>query len=113
MGLIPGWGGATRLKNIVGRNRALEILLSCRTIECTEALNIGLCDKIIGESQHPLNTTIKWLDKLSDHDFSVLSAIKRSVTEIDKNALENERKLFAPLWSGPANREALSKNMKH
>ena len=30
MGVAPGWGGARRLVNIVGRQRALELMLSCR-----------------------------------------------------------------------------------
>ena len=30
MGVAPGWGGARRLVDIVGRQRALTLLLSCR-----------------------------------------------------------------------------------
>ena len=30
MGVAPGWGGARRLVNIVGKQRALQLLLSCR-----------------------------------------------------------------------------------
>ena len=114
MGLIPGWGGATRLKNLTGsRSKTLEILLSCRKIDSKEALSLGLCDKVIPDDKDLLEESINWLEKLTIHDSTVISAIKKSVTKVDLDDLENERKLFAPLWNGPANREALMNNIKH
>ena len=115
MGLMTGWAGGTRLYNLLGsRSKSLEILLSCRTINSDEALKLGLCDKIVPDDQDLLQETMKWLGKLIQHDPLVISSIKKSVTnpEVEK-MFENERKLFAPLWSGPANREALRKNLKH
>ena len=115
MGLMTGWAGATRLYNLLGsRSKSLEILLSCRTISSEEAMKLGLCDKVFPDNQNLLQETINWLENLIQHDPAVISAIKKSVTnENNENMFENERKLFAPLWSGPANREALRKNLKH
>ena len=118
MGLIPGWGGATRLRNLVGnRAKALEILLSCRTITSTEAMNLGLCDKIISDGnnpEHKLEQSLNWLEFLIKHDPKVISAMKQAVTnDNDEELFENERKLFGPLWAGPANRKALKENLKH
>jgi enoyl-CoA hydratase len=42
LGLIPGYGGTQRLPRAVGEARALEIILSGRTLEAEEALRIGL-----------------------------------------------------------------------
>ena len=118
MGLIPGWGGATRLRNLVGnRAKALEILLSCQTITSTEAMNLGLCDKIISDGnnpEHKLEQSLNWLEFLIKHDPKVISAMKQAVTnDNDEELFENERKLFGPLWAGPANRKALKENLKH
>lgn len=114
MGLMPGWGGATRLKTLVGSpTKALEILLSCRSIDSNEASKLGLCDKIMTNDETIMQDTKDWLSKMIEHDATVIDAIKQSVTEIDEQSLEKERRLFAPLWSGPANREALRKNLKH
>ena len=112
MGLMPGWGGATRLKNLVGTSKALHLLLSCQTIDSKSAVNFGLCDKVFNEGDL-LDQTHQWLSKLVQHEPEVIIAIKNSVNFVDSQSLENERRLFAPLWNGPANREALRKNLKH
>lgn len=46
LGLIPGAGGTQRLPRLVGRGRALEIMLTARSVEADEALAIGLVDRI-------------------------------------------------------------------
>ena len=115
MGLMTGWAGGTRLYNLLGsRSKALEILLSCRTINSEEAMKLGLCDKIVPDNENLLQETINWLENMIQHDSEVINSIKKCVTDENcEKMFENERKLFAPLWSGPANREALGKNLKH
>ena len=46
-GTIPWDGGSQRLPRIVGKARALELLLTSRTIDAAEALRIGLINKIV------------------------------------------------------------------
>jgi enoyl-CoA hydratase/carnithine racemase len=46
LGIIPGWGGTQRLPRLVGRARALEMILFSRRIGPQEALEIGLVNKI-------------------------------------------------------------------
>jgi enoyl-CoA hydratase len=47
LGLIPGYGGTVRLPRLVGRGRALELLLTARVIDAEEALRIGLVERIV------------------------------------------------------------------
>jgi enoyl-CoA hydratase len=46
LGLIPGAGGTQRLTQLVGRGRALDIMLTARQVGAEEALRIGLVDRL-------------------------------------------------------------------
>ena len=46
LGLIPGAGGTQRLPRLVGRGRALDIMLTARQVRPGEALAIGLIDRL-------------------------------------------------------------------
>lgn len=47
LGLIPGFGGTQRLARLVGRGRALELILSGRMIDAAEALSWGLINRVV------------------------------------------------------------------
>jgi enoyl-CoA hydratase len=46
LGLIPGAGGTQRLPRLVGRGRAIDIMLTARQVPAAEALSIGLVDRL-------------------------------------------------------------------
>ena len=47
LGLIPGYGGTQRLPRVVGEARALEMVMTGRTVDAEEALRIGLVSRLI------------------------------------------------------------------
>lgn len=47
LGLCPGYGGTVRLPQLVGRGRALELLLTGEMIDAEEALRIGLVNRVV------------------------------------------------------------------
>jgi enoyl-CoA hydratase len=47
LGLIPGFGGTQRLPRLIGKARALEIILTGRTVEAEEAERIGLVNRLV------------------------------------------------------------------
>jgi enoyl-CoA hydratase len=50
LGVIPGYGGTQRLPRLVGRGRALKLILSGDIIDATEAYRIGLVDEIVPDA---------------------------------------------------------------
>ena len=47
MGLLPGWGAPARLPHLLGRSRALDVLLTCRDVGAEEALAMGWLDRLV------------------------------------------------------------------
>ena len=46
LGLITGWGGTQRLPRLVGKARALQMLIAAEKVPAPEALRMGLVDKL-------------------------------------------------------------------
>jgi enoyl-CoA hydratase len=49
LGLITGWGGTQRLPRVIGRARALEMLVAAEKLTAKQALQIGLVDLIASD----------------------------------------------------------------
>jgi enoyl-CoA hydratase len=47
LGLIPGYGGTQRLPRLVGEARALDIIMTGRTVMADEAERIGLVNRLV------------------------------------------------------------------
>ena len=52
LGLIPGYGGTQRLPRLIGEARALEIILTGRTVAAEEAERIGLVNRLVDGDLH-------------------------------------------------------------
>src|SRR5882724_6237685 len=51
LGLIPGYGGTQRLTQVVGRNRAMELLMSGNMITAKEAMEYGMVNKVVTQEE--------------------------------------------------------------
>lgn len=51
LGLIPGYGGTQRLVQLVGKGRALELMMSGQLIDAGQALSYGLVNKVTPSDQ--------------------------------------------------------------
>jgi len=114
MGIVPAWGSAGRLTWLVGPQRTLDLLLDSRPLRADEAVAAGLVDDTVAT----FKDAVEWLSQKVHHDVTVVRAVKRMrLCHVDKPdwaaAALAERKIFAPLWGGPANREALIQRPKH
>src|ERR1700720_2950914 len=51
LGLIPAWGGCTRLPRLIGAQKAAEVILKGKLYSAQEALKLGLVDEIAPRDQ--------------------------------------------------------------
>jgi 3-hydroxyacyl-CoA dehydrogenase/enoyl-CoA hydratase/3-hydroxybutyryl-CoA epimerase len=51
LGLVPAWGGATRLPRLIGADAAAEVILKGKLYGAAEALKLGLVDEVVSRDQ--------------------------------------------------------------
>ncbi len=51
LGIIPGWGGTQRLPRLIGKTKALEVMLTGDPLTPEEALSYGLVNKVVPAEQ--------------------------------------------------------------
>jgi enoyl-CoA hydratase/carnithine racemase len=78
VGLIPGAGGVTRLRNLVGIGRARELMFSARRIDAVEAERIGLVEQVVPLDE--LESTARNLaGTIATHAPLAMRALKRAL----------------------------------
>jgi len=50
IGAVSGWGGSTRLPRLIGKGRAAELLLTGKMISAVDALEMGLVNAVVDNS---------------------------------------------------------------
>jgi len=77
LGLIPGYGGTQRLPRLVGEARALEIIMTGRSVDADEAFRIGLVHRLIdGE---PLEAGMAFARELTGFSLRTLEFTRAAV----------------------------------
>ena len=95
LGLIPGYGGTQRLPRVVGEARALELILSGRTLDAEEALRIGLVHRIA--EGDPVAAAIAYARTFSVHGLPALKLARDAVKRALDVPLHEGLKLEADL----------------
>jgi enoyl-CoA hydratase len=97
LGLMPGYGGSYRLARLVGKTKAMELLLTGSPISATEAERIGLVNRVVPAAE--LMTAARALaDKLARHApvaiRYILDAVNRGLEMSTAEASALEATLF-------------------
>jgi enoyl-CoA hydratase/carnithine racemase len=102
MGILPGAGGTARLPHLLGRGRALELILSGRDVDADEAVRIGWLDAV-----HPREELVEVVRELATRIATMppasVAAVKRvidrTLVSFD-DALVAETDAFGALTAG-------------
>lgn len=98
LGIIPGYGGTQRLAQLVGRGKALELLLTGDMITAADAKALGLVNHVVGTKQEALDLAKKILTKITAKAPIAIDNIIKAVNAgfaFEQAGYAAEAKLFA------------------
>lgn len=79
LGIIPGYGGTQRLTQLVGRGKALELLLTGDMLSADDARALGLVNHIYASRDEMLDAARFMLKKISEKGPTAVAQVIRSV----------------------------------
>ncbi len=97
LGIIPGGGGTQRLARVLGKQRAMELVLTGRRIEAREALEMGLVNRVAPEGRW-LEEALELARAVAKQPPIAARLAKQAVLAAEETALsvglESERRLY-------------------
>jgi enoyl-CoA hydratase/carnithine racemase len=111
LGLLPGNGGTQRLPRLIGRSRALDLMITGRTLTPAEAHELGIVDALFAADELH-EQTLAYAQKLAAGATKAIGNIKLAVSEgIDDGldrGLARERELVEELFLSADGREGVA-----
>ena len=107
LGLIPGYGGTQRLTMLVGKGKAMELMMSGNMIDAVEAKVLGLVNHVTS-SENLLEKTKEILNIILTKSPSAISKVIAAVNafyDFDKNGFNEEIKLFGKVFASDDKKE--------
>jgi enoyl-CoA hydratase len=95
LGLIPGYGGTQRLPRIVGEARALEIVMTGRSVKAEEAERIGLVNAVV--SGDLVEAGIDFASRFSRFSLPALHFARRAIQRAGDVTLHDGLQMEAEL----------------
>jgi enoyl-CoA hydratase/carnithine racemase len=97
LGIIPGGGGTQRLARVMGKQRAMELVLTGRRITAAEAMELGIVNRVAGAGEW-LDAAMELAEVVARRPPLAVRLGKQAVLAADETplaaGLEQERRLF-------------------
>jgi enoyl-CoA hydratase/carnithine racemase len=97
LGIIPGGGGTQRLARVLGKQRAMELVLTGRRIDAREAERLGLVNEVAGKRDW-LERAMELAQRIAKRPPIAVRLAKQAVLAADETGLagglEHERRLY-------------------
>ncbi len=111
IGIMPGAGGTQRLTRIVGKSKAMELVLGGQFMSAEEALRYGLVSKVV-PVEHYLSEAIKMAALIAEKSPIAVQMAKESVLKSYEMSLQEalyfERKNFYMLFASEDQKEGMA-----
>ncbi|MGE5281524.1 MAG: enoyl-CoA hydratase-related protein [Chloroflexota bacterium] len=97
LGIIPGGGGTQRLARVLGKQRAMELVLTGRRFGASEAFEMGLVNQVVADDEW-LDAALALARKVAEKPPIAARLGKQAVLVAEETALspglESERRLY-------------------
>jgi enoyl-CoA hydratase len=104
LGVIPGYGGTQRLARLIGRGRALEMILTGVQVDAAEAYRIGLVNKVV-PPEELMPRAIAMAQVISSFGQPAIRMALKAVNSAQEMPLGEGQKVEASLFGGCCNTE--------
>ncbi|WVQ67424.1 uncharacterized protein L199_005620 [Kwoniella botswanensis] len=112
LGIIPGMGGSQRLTSLVGKTRAMDMVLTGRKIDGLTAERWGLVSRVTEEGQSVVEEAVKVAETIAGFGKVAVQAGKEAVNaSLDlplEQGLRLERRLFQQLFATQDQKEGMA-----
>ncbi|MDZ7613227.1 MAG: enoyl-CoA hydratase-related protein [Flavobacteriaceae bacterium] len=96
LGLIPGYGGTQRLPQLVGKGKAMEMIMSAGMVTADQAYQYNLVNYVV-EQEELLAFCEKLADRISNNSYTAIAAAIKAINanyQHDKNGFDVEIEAF-------------------
>ena len=111
LGIIPGAGGTQRLPRFVGKSKAMEMVLTGRTMDAAEAERSGLVSRVV-PAEELIEEAIKVAEGISKLSMPVTMLAKESVNRAFETTFQEgvrfERRVFHSLFASEDQKEGMT-----
>jgi enoyl-CoA hydratase len=102
LGLIPGMGGSQRLTRLVGKARAMDMILTGRMMGAEEAERAGLVARVIPDSKL-MEETLAAAETIAAYSKRAVIVAREAVNQAEEMSLRDgrlfERRTYHALWA--------------
>lgn len=110
LGLIPGHGGTQRLPRLIGRGKALELILTGELVDARQAERLGLVNRVV--ETDAVSAALELAERLSAFSLPALRLARQAVLSSDEGplaaGLETEARLGAVAYTLEDAQEGMS-----
>ncbi|NUP17284.1 MAG: enoyl-CoA hydratase [Streptomyces sp.] len=111
LGVIPGIGGTQRLTRLVGRAKAMDLVLTGRTMDAREAGGCGLVSRVVPDDR-VLPEALEAAATIASHGRAAVTAARECVDRALETGLRDgilfERRVFHALFATEDQKEGMS-----
>lgn len=104
LGLMPGMGGTQRLTRLVGRAKAMDLVLTGRTMDAAEAERAGLVSRVVDDDALA-GTALQVATTIAEHSRLTAAVAREAVRRADETSLAEgvlyERRGYFALFDTP------------